>query len=237
MEDLAFAYQELQRISLPLKILPGDHDIGGAPPQPALRPDVPWLENYLVTKERLARYRSLVGEDHWALTLGDWLLIGLNASLFSSGFDAEAEQWEFLIQQLQAAQGQSIVLLMHKPPCLNAFDETEATTRAVPDPARKRLRELAMVYPIRLFASGHRHIYRTYDSEGVTIVNAPTLMCDADGSWAVDGIYRCGLVEYTFLGHAIDFRMVEPKGMNPIDLPKGACAGWPPLLPGENKTE
>lgn len=233
VDDLIFANDEMAQLTVPYKILPGDHDIGGAPPQPALRSEVPWLERYLTTPERRERYLAIVGEDWWDVVLGSWLLIGLNASLFGSGFAAEAAQWQFLEDRLQAAGERSIALFMHKPPCLLLLDEPDESTRAIPVKARQRIHLLTRKHPIRLIASGHRHLYRTYISDGVLIVNAPPLMADLHGSWATDGLFRNGLVEYTLSDHAVEFRMIEPEGVTTLDLPAGGCFAWPQLLPSD----
>lgn len=229
VDDLIFAYSEMQRVPVPWMVLPGDHDIGGSPPQPSLRPDVPWLERYMVTQERIDRYLEIAGYDCWAMPFGSWYLIGINTLLAESGLPAEAQQWDYLQQQLVQAAGRPVALFMHKPPCIAALDEVGDVTTAMPDRGRRRLHQLITKYPVHLIASGHRHVYRTYHTHGITIVNAPTLMCDADGSWATDGIYRNGLVEYTFNGNSVEFRLVEPPGMRPIAMPPGGRSGWPKL--------
>jgi 3',5'-cyclic AMP phosphodiesterase CpdA len=233
-DDLTFAHAEMSRLTVPWRALPGDHDIGGSPPLPRPRPDVPWLERYLATQERLDRYLALFGEDCWAQPFGDWMLIGINALVFETGLAGAAAQWEFLDASLRAADRRPVALFTHKPPCALSMDETTETTQALPTKSRRRLRELMARHNIRLFACGHRHIYRTFQTAGAVVVCAPTLMGDGDARWTTDGIARNGVVEYSFEGEAVSFRLIEPPGVVALDLPATARHAWPPLAPGES---
>ena len=226
-DDLHFAWKEMAQIEVPLAVLPGDHDIGGGPPAPRPRPEVPWLERYPVTEARRERFIESFGQDHWSRPFGDWYLIGLNDLIFGSGFDAEATQWDFLQAQLHEAAGRPTALFMHKPPCIYSFAETKAVTKAIPVEARQRLMALLPGNNIRLICTGHLHVFRTFQTLGVTVVVAPTIMRGEDDYPSHNGLAVNGMVEYVFEGEGVEFRLVEPPGISRPSLPAGPRHLWP----------
>jgi 3',5'-cyclic AMP phosphodiesterase CpdA len=73
-DDLVFARSCHAALTVPLRAVPGNHDVG----------DNSWRAGVEqpITEERVARYRRHFGLDHWLVEAGRWLLIGLNAQLF-----------------------------------------------------------------------------------------------------------------------------------------------------------
>jgi 3',5'-cyclic AMP phosphodiesterase CpdA len=226
-DDLVFGREQMDRLAIPWKSLPGDHDIGGGPPAPRLRPEVPWLENYAVSEERRNRYNDLFGGDHWKAELGDWTLIGVNDLIFESGFEAEAAQWQFLDAQLQQAGDRPVMLFMHKPPCTTSLRETGNTTNAIPIAARQRLLALLVGSSVRMICTGHLHVHRLFNTMGITVVVAPTIMRGENDYPSHNGLKINGLMEYTFDGEGVEFRWVQPQGMDWVALPTGRRTEWP----------
>lgn len=228
-EDLAFARSEMDRLTTQWRVLPGDHDIGGSPPDP-------WQGEY-VTESRLNRFLQRYGEDRWATPFGDWYLIGLNSLIFDSGFSAEMTQWDFLEQQLRHANMRPTAIFMHKPPCVRSLDEDDSVKIAIPPVARRRFTALIRDTNVRLIGAGHLHEYRTFQSHGICIVVAPsTGFVSATEQSVANGIRRNGCVEYIFTGESVAFRMIEPEGVGFIH--KGAISALTrnrdlPLLPVE----
>lgn len=232
-DDLVFGREQMERVAVPWKSLPGDHDIGGGPPQPRLRPEVPWLEHYFVTAERHAHYLSQFQEDHWAITLGDWYLIGINDLIFESGFEAETAQWEFLNDHLVTAAGRPTALFMHKPLCIMSLLDDAPVTNAIPPSARARLRDEIADRNVRLFCCGHQHVFRTFQTQGITVIVAPTIMRGQDDYASTNGQAVNGLVEYKFEGESVAFRLIEPSGIAYPTLPEEPRHEWPELLAEE----
>ena len=228
-DDLVLGRQEMERLEVAWKSLAGDHDIGGGPPQPRLRPEVPWLEHYAVTEERLNLYLELFEEDRWAMAFGDWYLIGINDLILESGFDAETIQWEFLQDHLATANNRPTALFMHKPPCIFSIKETGYSTNTIPAEGRKRLRDILQPSNVQLIASGHLHVYRTIHTSGITVVSAPTLMRGDNDYPSNNGYVVNGILEYSFEGEGVEFRLVEPPGVHRPQLPEGPRKDWAEL--------
>jgi 3',5'-cyclic AMP phosphodiesterase CpdA len=229
VDDLAYAYQQMQRLKVAWKALPGDHDIGGGPPSPLLRSDVPWLEHYASTEQRRAQYLDIFGEDRWALPFGDWYLIGVNDLIFESGFAAEDSQWQFLAEQLMIAASRPTALFMHKPPCVTSIDEDAYLTNAIPAQARRRLHDMLKEANVQLIGTGHLHVYRTFHTMGITVVTAPTILRGEGDYVSHNGLDVNGLVEYSFDGEGVEFRLVQPDGIARPRFPMSPRKDWPPL--------
>ena len=229
VDDLIFGREQMGRLEVPWKALPGDHDIGGGPPQPRLRPEVPWLENYGITEVRRQKYLALFEEDRWAVPFGDWYLIGFNDLILESGFAEEDTQWQYLADQLQEAGNRPVALFMHKPPCSISFWEDAYVTSAIPARARQRLQQMIKGTNVRLMCAGHLHVYRTFHTQGITVVVAPTIRRGEDDYVSGNGLDVNGIVEYSFDGEGVEFRLVEPPGVMRPPFPTGTIKDWPHL--------
>ena len=145
--ELAFARAELDKLGLPWRALPGNHDIGDEPPGQD--------PTQLVNAARLDAWRTHFGADWWSQDVPGWRLIGLDSQVFGSGLPDEAAQWDFLRDALDGATG-DIGVFMHKPLTIDDPDEPASTRCIVPAP-RKALTELFDAYPVRFLATGHLH--------------------------------------------------------------------------------
>ena len=85
--DRAAARELLSGITAPLRVVPGNHDVG----EPG---DEPW-GGLGTTSARVAAFAGAFGPDHW-LELGDYAVIGLNSEVLSTGLPEEQAQWDWL---------------------------------------------------------------------------------------------------------------------------------------------
>ncbi|WP_105435341.1 metallophosphoesterase family protein [Neorhizobium tomejilense] len=144
--DITFCMDLMRQTSIPMLILPGNHDVGHLPgcEQP-------------VNAERLARWRDLVGEDRWFEDTADWRLIGLNSLLLGHEDDEEEAQFEWLRETLEERRGRRIALFAHKPLFVDEPHEGDTGYWSVRPAQRKRLYDLIAAHDVALFASGHLH--------------------------------------------------------------------------------
>jgi 3',5'-cyclic AMP phosphodiesterase CpdA len=138
----------LGSVQAPLRVLPGNHDVGEAPSQtgghePAL------------DLARLGQFRAAFGPDAWMHRLAGWTLLGLNAQAFGHG-EAEAEQWRWLDETLAQAAG-PLGLFIHKPLTHHGIAPDDDHPRYVPPAARGGLAARFAGRDLRFVASGHVH--------------------------------------------------------------------------------
>jgi 3',5'-cyclic AMP phosphodiesterase CpdA len=179
-----------RQLDVPLRAIPGNHDVG----------DNPWQTDLAqpITEPRLYRYRRYFGEDHWLLEAGSWLLIGLNVQFFGSGLAAEAEQWEFLASAAARAGERPIALFVHKPLFHEHPNEADVNLRYVLPEPRWRLMDL-LGASLRVVASGHVHQLRRRRVGDVDYCWAPsTAFILPDRRQPRLGTKHIGYIEYVF---------------------------------------
>ncbi len=176
-DELRYARTEVDRLPGPVFALPGNHDLGDNPCETNAGSD------HLITDDRLAAYRRHFGDDRWAVDLGDWRLVGINAQLFGSGLDAEAEQWAWLHGELPESTGSAVgghrAVFLHKP-LLHSDPqpaEHDLPIRYVRSPHRERLLAMLERAGVELVVSGHVHQHHRHRAHGLEHVWVPT-------SWA-----------------------------------------------------
>jgi 3',5'-cyclic AMP phosphodiesterase CpdA len=213
--DLEYARSRLDRLDVPWRAVPGNHDVGDNPPTLA-----PGQEP--IDAGRRKRWLETAGADWWAADIGTWRLIGVNAQLFGSSLPAEADQWAWLESALHTAPAPVRVALMSHKPIAAASSELSAAPayRFVPAAAQRRLADLAASRPVDLVLSGHVHQYRQFHRDGTTHLWAPTTWAVLpDTAQAPIGAKRSGLlvVEFTDTGQA-RHSFIQPDGLRQLTI-------------------
>jgi 3',5'-cyclic AMP phosphodiesterase CpdA len=215
-DDLQFARMLHDALPVPVRYLPGNHDIGDNPTQAGPTPSQP------VTERDRQAFIAAFGDDRWRFEAAGWCFIGLNSLVMNSGLVSEAEQFDWLASELASANGRPVALFLHKPLYLNAPDDPELAATAiryVPMPARRRLIDMLRGVNLRLVASGHVHQRRDFTYRGVRTVWAPSAgFVISDARQERIGIKEVGLVEYRFRPDGFDVRYVRAPGQVDIDL-------------------
>jgi predicted phosphodiesterase len=212
--DLHYGRAQLDRLPVPWRSVPGNHDIG----------DNPWPgapEGILVDASRQQRWLDIVGPDHWAATAGGWTLLAVNAQLVDSGLAAEAAQWSWLEEQARENRGRPVALITHKPVTTTGAELAAAVPyRFWPQPAYQRLARLFGGHPPALVLSGHVHQYRTLTLGSTDHLWAPTAWAVLpDYTQPVFGVKRCGIVSLTLTaGAPVTPELIEPDGLDQLIL-------------------
>jgi 3',5'-cyclic AMP phosphodiesterase CpdA len=189
--DLAEARRLHDVLALPMRYIPGNHDIGDNVEVPAL--------DHPIDDARRARYLSHFGDDWWTIEAPGWLLLGVNAQLLASGLAAAHEQSRFIADAVARAGQGRIALFIHKPLYDAREDEAIVGGRFLnPAPRRELFAAFGAVRPA-LVASGHVHQYRAGDACGMSHVWAPST-----GFFIPDSRQpRYGLKEVGFVLHEL----------------------------------
>ncbi|MGE0224911.1 MAG: metallophosphoesterase [Acetobacteraceae bacterium] len=213
--DLAFAAQEMAALGVPWRAIPGNHDIGEAPPFSRL--DQP------VTAERVAAWTRHVGPRWWCQDVGAWRVIGLDTSLMASELPEETEQTAFFEDCLAGRGGRPVLLFIHMPPFDRDPDDPKRTTSVIPHAARGAFLDTCAAGGVKIIACGHLHVYRRLRHRGMEIVWAPpTAMVDVARVQKQRRRFpRPGYLEWTLDGTRATHRLIEPPNMFVIDM-----SGW-----------
>jgi 3',5'-cyclic AMP phosphodiesterase CpdA len=188
--DLAAARLLHDALGLPLRFLPGNHDLGDAQ-------DAPSRGHHAIDPERRARYLRYFGADWWSFDIPGWRVLGVNAQLLGSDL-AEADQQDAAIGQAMEGIGlRSLALFLHKPLFDQAAEESAVTSRFVNPAPRRRLLERLGVEP-KLVVCGHVHQYRSTEAAGAHHVwGTSTAYVLPDSRQPRYGLKEVGYVEHT----------------------------------------
>lgn len=208
-DDRDAAMRIHERINAPLRVLPGNHDVGECAAQP-------WRE-IGVTSRRVQDFRSAWGSDRFVV-FGDatrdargWAFVGINSELCGSGLPEEDEQWAWLADVAAEAAGGSVMLFLHKPLVLDGGTRDGITVAAA---ARDRILAAFRGASLRVVANGHLHRYRhTFDGD-VMSVWAPSLSFSPPAAPDLElGPGTAGIVEYSIRDASVDARFVTVPGI------------------------
>jgi 3',5'-cyclic AMP phosphodiesterase CpdA len=226
--DLAFAKAWHDLLPAPWIAIPGNHDIGEAPPFSRLQQPL--------DAQRIARFERIVGPRWWKREIGGWLLVGLDSSLFGSELPDEARQMAFLKDALASRRDTRKLVFIHMPPFEDDPTDTAFTTMSVPHPARHGLLDTCAAGGVRAIASAHLHVHRVLSYRGLQIVWAPTTAFVNIAKRLKEGygFPRAGYIEWMLEGDALSFKLVEPPEMITQDVGRwndvhGSTITLPPL--------
>jgi len=213
--DLRYARAQLDRLPVPWRAVPGNHDLGDNP-----SPGVP--AGYITDDARRQRWLDVIGPDYWSATTGGWAVLALNAQLLGSGLEAEAAQWSWLEEQASRFRGgPPVALITHKPITTDRTELAAAPSyRFWPPDARERLARLFGATPPALVLSGHVHQYRLLRLDGTDHLWVPTTWAVLPGHvQPVFGAKRCGVVSLTLAAtSSAEQELVEPDGLEQLTL-------------------
>lgn len=211
-EDREAAHRLHAGFKAPLRVLPGNHDLGEAG-------DHAWM-GLKVTSERVKGFTGTFGTDHFVeLGTDGWAVVGMDSEILSSGLPEEADQWAWLEDVGRQAEGRSVVLFLHKPLWSPMPGFTEHAI-AIGEADRDRI--LAIFGDrLRVVGSGHLHCYRSSYEGDILTVWAPSSAFLIRSKESQTGLNQLGVVEYRIEGNEVEayFRSVptlreeEPFGM------------------------
>ncbi len=153
-------------LPVPLRMVPGNHDVGDKPH--------PWTLAPSVSPEKHAVFQARWGPPWWREDLdGDISLLGLDTPVLNSGLPLESAQWAWLEAQRESLQGRRIFVFLHYPPFLLHPDEDEHYDNLA-EPARGRLLELFAALRVEAVFCGHVHHPFLHERRGTRFYLLPS---------------------------------------------------------------
>ena len=220
--DLAAARALHDGLGLPMRFLPGNHDLGD-------NQDAPAHGEGAIDTDRRARYLSHFGADWWVLDVPGWRLLGVNAQLLGSDLEAAKHQERDVAAAIASLGSRRLALFIHKPLFDRTADETAITGRFInPVPRRMLLMSLNGVVPA-LVACGHVHQYRETWSAGVHHVwGTSTAFVIPDARQPRYGIKEVGYVEHLLeVDGSHESRLMRVPGVPTLDIAEFPAAYSP----------
>lgn len=181
--DLRYARAQLDRIPVPWRAVPGNHDLGDHDDAPRE-----------LAEQRRTDYESVFGDRFWSTTLGEWHLVGLDSQHLMASDETAEQWWRWAASQLDGDA--PTVVVQHRPLTPTAATENDTPKRYVTEPTRSRLQAMFARPNVRFVVSGHVHQWRSMTVDGSEHVWAPSTWATlADESQPVIGTKVVGLVE------------------------------------------
>ncbi len=135
-------------LSVPLYLLPGNHDVGDKP--------IDWAPAGVVCEKYLSKWTDNFGPQYQVFQLQGVNFILINAQLINSGLEMENFQREWFEQTLNDHTGERMMLFSHYPPYLSSPDEHENYDN-IAEPGRSWLLELMVKHGVEAMFAGHVH--------------------------------------------------------------------------------
>lgn len=211
--DLVAARALHDGLGLPVRFLPGNHDLGDSQ-------DAPFHGEAAIDAVRRDCYVKHFGADWWCFDVPGWRVLGVNAQLLGSDLAASAEQDAAVADAVAALGDRRLALFLHKPLFDKSADEAAITGRFVnPVPRRRLLDGLGDVAPA-LIACGHVHQYRDSVSAATRHVWATsTAFVLPDSLQPRYGLKEVGYVEHRLMPDGThDSRFVAVPGAATHDI-------------------
>lgn len=205
--DHAFAREQLGRLPVPCRYLPGNHDIGDN--------IVSGNMDQRVNDSRRARFIKHFGEERWAFEAAGWGFVGINAQLLGSeGQPAEAAQWQWLEHTLNGIAKGPVALFLHKPLFLDHPSEADHADPSVSQScidavSRARLLDLCKRHRVQLISAGHKHQTRSFSLDGIYYFWAPSTACVNSPPGKLHwGAREVGFIDFRFRPDGFDHHLV-----------------------------
>jgi len=226
--EFAYAKQQLDRLPIAWRAIPGNHDSGDTPPDER--------NNHPLTEPLRRTFRETVDEDFWLQDLENWRFIGLNAQMIDSGLPGETEQWVFLEQALADAGDRRLAIWLHKPPFVRDPARAERRLTALFPDGRARILALCERHGVKLVGSGHLHRFRRLANGATKLVWAPATSFLMDGRRDMPGVAKLGYLRYRFTRASFTVKMIDPPlflnlSVRNWNTHKGSTIHLPPRLP------
>lgn len=157
-ENAALFKEMTTKLSAPIHVSPGNHDIQG-------------LKDKGI--EAVTVWNDAFGTDQPSFEHEGCVFIGLDSSLWNSGLPAGKEQMARLRSELRKARGKRILIFQHHLYFLDKPSDPNGSYWTVDEPARGEILKLLKQYKVEAVLTGHVHRHVQSEFGGIGFISTP----------------------------------------------------------------
>ena len=161
-EDAALFKEINKSLQSPMYVAPGNHDILDAKKAGAGK-----------VAEEINAWKQAIGPDRMSFEHDGCVFIGLNYTLWNTGYPAERLQLNWLKAQLAKSKGKRIFVFEHAPLFTKLPTDPNGNYYAVDNPARAKILDLLRAYKVEAVLTGHYHRTMEADFYAISFLTTP----------------------------------------------------------------
>ncbi len=190
MAELAEYRTYISRLTMPIYIVPGNHDIGYFRPTTPRRPGEPWGDHKVLA----AAFENQIGplDSHFVRDGFQFILVNNNPSASREPSHLSAEQLAWIEQKLRG--GERAFIFCHVQTIVEGHGETWG-------PAAEKLMALCREYGVAVVSYGHWHDLHVEQRQGTQYIMCPDLKV----------IDHFGVLEYRLHRDRFELRLYDVR--------------------------
>lgn len=163
--ESASLFMEISKsLAAPMYVIPGNHDLLNMKAVGATK-----------AARQIADWKKLVGPERVSFEHEGCVFIGLNYTLWNTGYAAEQRQFAWLESELKKAQGKRVFVFQHAPLFTKTPADPNGDYYSVQNPVRGRILDLLKAHKVEAVLTGHYHRSIESDYYGITFLTTPAI--------------------------------------------------------------
>ncbi|GAF99740.1 unnamed protein product, partial [marine sediment metagenome] len=191
------AQEIMGSLSSPYYLVPGNHDVGDK--------NNPTVPSYIINDEYIEDFHRYHGPTFQSFDHGDIHFVIINSLALNSGLTEEAEQRDWLEDDLDKHRGSRVHVFSHYPPYLHLPNEPSNYDN-LDQPARSWLLNLIEEHHVEAFFAGHVHQFfykRHSETDIYNLLSTCNLRQDFANLFRVEAVEEYGRNDAAKLGYCI----------------------------------
>ena len=194
-EDAALFKEISKSLSAPMYVSPGNHDLLNMKTIGAQK-----------AARQIAAWKQAIGPDRVSFEHEGCVFIGLNYTLWNTGYAAEQRQLNWLESELKKAQGKRIFVFEHSPIFTKLPTDPNGDYYAVENPARGRILDLLKTYRVEAVLTGHYHRSMEADYYDIAFLTTPAISFSTGSDKGLTGYSVFTVSDGGFTRRFVDLR-------------------------------
>ena len=194
-ESSALFMEISKSLAAPMYVSPGNHDLLNMKAIGAVK-----------AARQIAAWKKAVGPDRVSFEHEGCVFIGLNYTLWNTGYAAEERQSQWLDSELKKAQGKRIFVFEHAPIFTRTPADPNGDYYAVENPARAQILALLREYKVEAVLTGHYHRSMEAKYYGIAFLTTPAISFSTGSDQGLTGYSVFTVSDGGFTRRFVDLR-------------------------------